>query len=198
MVSTRKTVLSLGVLILLTGAIVFSFSNQSLESPSNQPVNSRQELPYGNWSISTYCSEGEKLLVQFSRPQEGAYPDDPKLNVNITDPHGGNTTFQVIFIIQPLAGSAEISLLDEGEGMMVENPELEVGGVTVYDGNYTAHVYTEAKALAGMYYDDAVLPNLQLFKVYVTREYPNQVFLPVGVGLVIAGLALLVWSVKSS
>lgn len=194
----RKTVLGLGVLILLAGAIVFSSSNQFLESPENQMVNRRQELPYGSWSISTYCSEGEKLLVQFTRPQVGAYPDDPKMIVNITDPYRGNTTFQVIFIITELTGRAEISLLDEGEGMIVENPEFEVGGVTVYDGNYTVYVYTEAKALARLYYDDAVLPNLQLFKVYITREYPNRAFLPVGVGLLIAGLALLVWSVKSS
>lgn len=199
-VSVKKAPLSVSVLILLAGVIVFSWSNQLLETPENQPVNRRQELPYGSWRISTYCQEGEKLLVQFTRPQVGENPivDDPKMLVNITDPHGGNTTFQVIFIIKELTGEARISLLDEGEGMIVENPEFEVGGVTVYDGNYTAYVYTEAQALAGMYYDDGVLPNLQLFKVIITREYPNRTFLPAGVGLLIAGLALLVWGAKSA
>jgi len=198
-VSVRKAVLSLSVLILLAGAIIFSFSNQFLESPENEEVNRHDERPYGSWNISALYSESEKLLVSFTRPKIEFAPDGIALiGVNITDPHRGNTTFEIEFSGSELVGSAEIRLLDEGEGLIVENPEFEVGGVTVYAGNYTAHVFTYAKTLAYIYYDDAKLPFMQLFKEDITREYPNRAFLPVGVGLVIAGLALLVWSVKSS
>lgn len=195
----RKAALGFSVLILLAGVIVFSYSNHVIETPENREVYRREEVPYGSWNISTPCDEGEKLIVAFTRPYEEALPDGVALlGVNITDPHGGNTTYEIEFSGTAVKGEAEIRLLSEGEGLIVENPEFEIGGVTVYAGNYTAYVFTYAKGLAGIYYEDSILPFMQLFKVYIAREYPNRAFLPVGVGLLVVGLALLVWGVKSS
>ncbi|TET62505.1 hypothetical protein E3J49_08115 [Candidatus Bathyarchaeota archaeon] len=205
----RNLHLSLGIIILFFGVIVFSVSNQFTETDFIEVEGSRVEnAPYGEWETSAQFAGGERLFVAFAMPNMEFVPNGEQVSatiwVSIIDPEGGNTTLRVDFK-NPSAPRLNVTLESKADGLTVGElrggfygAPPDIGGVAKYAGNYTAIVYTFGIAMAEAYYyrPDGKLPRLA-FWVFV-RTYPYGVFLPVGVVLIVGGASLSVWAAKTS
>lgn len=208
----RKDRLALGIIILFIGVIVFSMSSQVEETRETQRVGDvERNLPYGEWLIERPFEKGDELFVAFRGPKLEGVPDHqvpPTVWVNITDPNDGNVTFRLSFRINIITRSPElnVTLESRSDGLVVDDSDLgdfndspeDVGGVAGYDGNYTAYVYTFGVEMAGYYYEDAILPFLEFWKIVVQRDYPNRNILPVASALIVGGVLFSIWAARSS
>lgn len=190
----KKALLGLGIILLFIGIVTLSMSYSVEESEKNLLVKREEDLPVGEWRISARYNQSENLLVFFRPPKREGIPDSAAIiDVNITDPEGGNTTFRVVFWKN---GDTDINLTSNDGGLAVPDPLEGVGGTTKYEGLYTVYAYTY---LPLYYYPpNGTLPSFELYKVVVERKYPYHGFLPVSVGLIAAGAILSIWGTKSS
>lgn len=208
----KKAFLGLGVILLFIGTIAFSISVSVDELESNQLVTEEKDLavqmvhptgrptPIGKWEISAQFDKGEELFVLFKSVNPENLIIDHGLtivDVNITSPSGGNTTFRVLFT-DSLQPDVNITLWskDNDSGLIVSDPVEGIGGVAEYDGLYTATVYTIYPHL--IYPPDGTLAWLSLYKTIVEKKYPYFTVLPLGIVLVVAGATLSIWGAKSS
>jgi len=196
--SMRKVPLALGVMLLFVGAVVFSESNRAVKlTPTVKTVAERLELPVGEWEISAYFNESERLLVDFPPPsQEEIIPNgDMIFEVCVVDPEGGNTSFRVAFSTR---GDVNVNLTGNDGGLVVSEPVTEAIGTTQHRGSYTAKVHTDEYLAAYYYPPSGNLTWLHLNKVVERVNYPSIGYLPVGVGLIIGGAVLSGWGARSS
>lgn len=209
----RKALLSLGIVILFVGVIIFSVSNQHMSAlESNRVEGSRAEkLPYGEWKTSVLLGKDERIFVTFGGPNLVGVPNGGDIVtgtmwINITDPEGGNTTFKLEFK-DPDFPQLNLTIETRSDGLVVDDSALgdfndspeDLGGITVGEGNYTATAYTWGLVMAKYYYpDEGVLPYIEFWILVEQIDYPNSGFLPVGAILIIAGVSLSVWASRSS
>ncbi len=195
----RRSFLALGIILLFVGVITFSVSYTPDESEINETVDRKENLPIQKWRISGEFDKGERLFVVFSAvdPENAIVDSSAVVDVNITSPSGGNTTFRVLFT-DTFRPDINISLKskDEDNGLVVSSPLEGIGGEAEYDGMYTAHVYAYLPRL--FYPPDGTLPWLELYRTVVERKYPYTAVLPVGIALIIAGVSLSIWAAGSS
>jgi hypothetical protein len=186
----RKMVFSFGVIVLFVGVIVFSISGSFVEKSSLQLVDDVEE----EWEVSGDFTKGEKLLVMFPPPDwEGIVMNGKEafVDVEIFDPNDATIKFNVTFI---KAGGATIQLESNAGGLVVDEPIGQVGGLTVYDGLYRAHIDERAVYV----YNMGPIPWIKLYRDVGEKEYPHRVFMPVGIVLIIAGILLSIYSVIRS
>jgi len=182
--------------MILVGVMVLPMSLTSSQETRNELVAEREFLVFPDWVISAHFNKGQKLLVFFSdptRPGEDTIPDDSAIIfVNVTDPNGGVTRFNLTF----LKTTVELSVMSNDGGLLIEEPLAGVVGVAQYDGEYTAQVYTWV-GLVGFYYRDGTMRRLDLVEVIEKINHPYLVALPVGASLVAVGVVLVILGARS-
>lgn len=202
---------------MFVGVVVFSFSNRVVREELWVPVNTVRKLPYGEWKVTAYFEEGETIFVGFRGPNLEGVPNGERwaaeMWANITDPNGGNTTILMRFRLRGQTPELNVTVQAKSDGLTVDEPAgdfndspLNIGGVTVYSGNYTVYMYTGGKTLpaqivmAKYYYPTppGEMPRLEFLKVVMNIEYPQRGFLPVGVGCIIVGVSLFLLATRSS
>ena len=207
----RRTPLSLGMIILLAGLIIFSISNEVTETYESVRVEESraEDLPYGQWKTSTDFEKGEMIYLDFPPPTLDMVPNGDQISgtvmINITGPEGGNATFRM-----DLKGTVgpriNITLKSEAEDLEVDDSlfgdfndsSVNVGGVTSLEGVYSACIYVFGPAIAEFYYPpNAILPFMMFWRLVPIRTYPNSQLLPVGGALIVAALLLSFWAVRS-
>ena len=184
----KKLLVIIGIILVFVGIVVTSLSFSTVEN--SQPV-LRYDGPVESWEIEGHYEMDKKLLVYFNPPNLDLYPDQTaNIRVEIINPKGNKTVFEVLF--SRMFGNPtppEFSLVSNEGELIVDNPLGEVGGIVPYTGNYLANITT--RRFWGS-------PNLKLYGEIVEREYPNQFFLPIGLGLIVVGCTLTIWGAKSS
>lgn len=207
----RRTHLGLGMIILLVGLIIFSKSNEVNEIYESVSVeeSKAEDLPYGQWKTSTRFEKGEMIYLDFYGPKLEMVPNGDAISgtimINITDPEGEDTTFRM-----DLQGSEHprfnITLISEAEGLEVDDSlfgefndsPVGIGGVTSLEGDYSACIYVFAQKQAEAYYPpDATLPLMVFWRFVPISTYPSSQLLPVGGILIVAGLLLSFWAIRS-
>lgn len=191
----QKTLLGLGVILLLVGVIVSSYASTTIEASDFILINETTRNSEMPWEVPGNFSKGEKLLVDVSPPRWGeeiiANGDTAIVDVEIFDPYDNLTEFRIIFKERLYPN---FTLRSEANGLIVKNPSGEVGGVTVYDGEYRVHVVE----LAAVYYNMSAPHYIRIYEEIVQNEYPQQSYLPIGIISVVSGVILSVWSLRSS
>lgn len=171
---------------MFVGIIVFSISNKPVEKTDLVLLDDVKK----EWDVSGNFSKGEKLLVMFPPVDWDGIVMNGKeaiVDVEVFDPYNDMTKFRITFERQ---GGASIELKSSEGGLIVEEPIEEVGGLTVYDGLYRAHVDERAVYV----YNMGPIPWIKLYNDVGKKEYPNRVFMPVGIVLIIVGVSLSVYS----
>jgi hypothetical protein len=196
----RKNILALGIILLFIGIITFSISFSAEKTEKNQLIKRKEDLPIGKWEISAQFNKGEKLLVFFSRVQEKNLIVDGTaiIDINITCPKGGNTTFRVMFTdtYHPYA-NITLKSKDNDNGLIVNYPLEGIGGIAEYDGLYKVYVYSYSYLEFNYFPPNGTLPWLELYKVIEEKNYPYLILLPVAIALIIAGVSLSIWAAKT-
>ncbi len=195
----REVALGVGVILLFASVIVFPISLQTVRDLPRDIRASREDVVYPDWTVSAAFSENEILLVYFYPPPKTVgVPAEPEgaryMFVDIMDPHGGNTTFNVTFTQY----SQIFELLSNDDGLVVdENPSTYIGGKTRYNGTYTARVRTIADpGLAGIYYDGGKIRLLEIYMIYEIVNYPYFAAFPVAIALAAVGVVAIVWGAR--
>jgi len=198
----RKAFVALGIILLFAGVIVTSASAIPTEKSERSTV---ATAPRNEWEISGRLNEGNKLSVEFNPPDldELLVPEPTlKLLVEVTDPHGGKTVFEMEFKTG-FGGNTvlnNITLVSKEDGLTVSNPPTEVGGIVPCTGDYLANITTRktARYITPREEEFWAPSNLRLVKEVVHKEYPYLFVLPIGVMLMVVGGSLLFWGVRSS
>jgi len=192
----KKWLLALGANVLLIGLLVSSYSNVPEDRIEHVCINK----VLNDWEVSGNFSENEKLLVFLAPNMSWAwYADEPYDNfytgfftvkINVTDPLKRVTEFKVIFRattgqIEPSLSIWAFELISNQGALVVEaNPGEtlhEIGGSTKVNGTYIASVGK------GAFYPPR---QLSLYKETLRKEYPRSFLLPIGIGIIVAGLSL--------
>ena len=196
----KETFLGVGMILLFAGIIVLPLSLQVTRSEEPSIQADREFLVFPDWTVSAEFNKSEKLIVYFSRPNTEGVPDGDEgiayMFVDIVDPNGGNTTFNVTFS----KSSFEVILHENDGGLLVNLPSTpgpaDIGGTTQYSGEYTARVYTY-RGLAPYYYTNgSTMRRLEIDEVTVETDYPNVWALPVAVSLIAIGIIGVVWGAR--
>jgi hypothetical protein len=197
----KETILGAGMILLFAGIIVLPMSLQSTRNEEPQVLAEREFLVFPDWTVSAEFNKSEELITYFSRPNTEGVPDGDEaiayMFVDIVDPNGGNTTFNVSFS----RTSFEVRLDENDGGLLVNLPSApgpaDIGGTTQYSGVYTARVYTYLGLVAFYYTNSSTMRRLEIDKVTVETDYPNVWALPVAVSLVAVGVIGVVWGAGS-
>jgi hypothetical protein len=184
----RETIFGVGMILLFAGIIVLPMSLQVTRNQENHLMKAREFLVFPDWEVSAQFNESEELVICFSAPSKEGVPDGDGVTdlmfVDIVDPNGGNTTFNVTFT----ETSFEVKLHHNDGGLLVENPLYDIDGVTQYSGKYTARVYTLPVLVPYYYPNSSTMRRLEIYKVTEKTDYPNVWALPVAVSLAAIGI----------
>lgn len=205
----RKALLVLGIIFLLVGVFLASYSRLPTEKIERPMVNRAE----GSWEVSGNLSNGEKIIVGLV-PSEGwsrwAYELFPghtyKVNVSviIEDPLGEEAEFIISYEPPPpgydpvpgkplpifLASPSPFKLVRKGS-LIVDEPLDCVGGLVTQNGTYNVRVVQT-------WWTEGPPERVEIHKEVFGKEYPYTKFLPIGVGLCICGVATLVLRAKFS
>jgi len=163
----KKAVMVAGFFIILIGFVILSMSNYSVEKVDFKPLG-KEYVPNG-WNVTIFCSEGEKLLVRIGPGKHWVANDRTDefhdftflpVDVNVSDPKGDNTTFEVIYRPVPGVESLDIfivKVISKGSGLnlttfthtynergvaytseYLEDPEIS--GIVKFNGTYSVNV----------------------------------------------------------
>lgn len=204
----------IGVIIILSGVILVSYSNKS-EETSTWSIVAYED---NKWNVSTVLQKSDLFRVNVLTPlewAEGQFEAGPLEStgilysaVNISDPEGDATMFVVEWIISSQAPTRQltiwnISVASEGDGLnlvflahgtQTENPESGIyllGGVTTKSGLYNATVY-------GIYPAREEPPSrLEIAKNIKVTKYPYTSLFPLGTGIGAVGVITSFLGVRS-
>lgn len=197
----KETALGLGIILIFVGIIAFPLSLQSTRIPESRLLAEREFLVFPDWTVSAQLNESENMVIYFSRPNTVGIPDGEEvlavMFVDIVDPQGGNTTFNISFTERSFF---RVVHWNDG-GLLVESPQYteygDIGGKTQYTGEYTARVYTYRGLVPYYYPNSSTMRRLEISRATVRIEYPYIAALPVAVSLAAVGLVLTVWGARS-
>jgi hypothetical protein len=185
---------------------------------------SETDQPTGDWNVSALFTTGERLMFVIKDGDGwGWYATDLNpgslstyeslyIDVSIIDPTGGKTNFTIVFEKVQSATALVPSLsffagnLTSNDGGLIMEPEYVwvannqsvyynyaqegiggVGGITKYTGIYTAVV---DKTWGG-----STPPKyLKLYEQGVSTKLPYLFMVPIGVVIMVSGIALSVWT----
>ena len=195
--------MGLGVILLFAGIIVLPLSMQQTTTSQNYRIAWNDEpLVYPNWTLSAELNESDNMFVYFSRPntgEQGWIPNggEVPMFVEIIDPVGGNTTFNITF-----TRTSFTCVVDRNDGgLVIQNPQgmelRDIGGKTLYGGEYTVRVYTFQGNVIYYYPNNATMEVLEIGTVIVSTGYPYIAALPVSLSLVTVGMVLTAWGARS-
>jgi hypothetical protein len=200
--------LVLGIILLLAGVIVVSWSLSTVETEEYDLVVREEDLAYEDWNTSAPFAAQDRLFVAFEGPgMDEPIPNggefDVRFWVNITDPQGDNSTFRADFRREQTP-ELNVTVERRGIGLRIDDPvgnwsdgPLSIGGVAQYDGVYKVHLYTWGASIARFIYPpDGILSYLEMYVVRVTVERPQMNYLPVGIGVAAAGAVIAVWALR--
>lgn len=181
------------------------------------------DQPTGNWTVSGLFTTGERLIFNIKDGAGwGWYATDPNpgspstfeslyIDMSIIDPKGGKTNFMIVFevaasetAITPLLSFFGGNLTHNDGGLTMEpkyvwaannqsvyyNYQEEgiggIGGIVNYDGTYTAVVDKNWTSTPPKY--------LKLYEQGVSYKSPYLFVVPIGVAIMVSGIALSVWA----
>jgi len=196
----KKLLLVIGILLIFTGLIVFSYSRNSVETVTTQTKGSAQ----GKWNA--FCKENiteNDMIVVNVNPGRDWWmltnpPQNPylKIKVNLTDPLGGVTEFEVYYV-RPFGDKEGIllpwnfSIISNNGALKVnENPDgtvPEIGGIAKLSGNYSV------KVKQTMPWPPSAI---EIFKEIKNYKQPWISLSPVGISLIVIGTFFSVVSLK--
>ena len=197
----KETFVGVGVLLLFAGIIVLPMSLQTARNEEPHLVADREFLVFPDWTVSSQLNQSEEFVIYFSPPGIEYIPEptgERYMFVDIADPHGGNTTFNVTFT----KTSFEVRLDSNDGGLEVDLPPTpgpaDIGGTTRYSGEYTVLVRPIVENVASLYYpNSSTMRRLEIYKVTEKIDYPNVWALPVAVSLAAIGIISIVWGARS-
>lgn len=205
----QRNFVGLGLIVLFAGLITFSTSYQSTLDYESERTVRLTDLPYGEWIGSMDFKKGEMFYLGFQGPNLENVPNGDQvsgwLEFNITDPLEGNTTFLVTFKGSE-APEINVTLKLKSDGLEVNDSDFgdfndspeDIGGKTLYEGNYSIQAYTFSKNLAKNFYypPDGSLGFLEIWRRIPNRTYSNEYLRIYSIILIGAGLAITVWGIK--
>jgi len=169
------------------GVIVSSACNSFKERTE------QSEVAEGPWEVSGYFDKGEKLIVYLSTPTAEFFPDHTAtINVTVIDPADNKSVFLIKY--EKNYGFVNITIDSSSNGLIVDEDNLDVGGIANLSGNYTALVNKHAAYL----YKAETDATITLYKETLERDYPYRSMSPVGVAMIVFGASLSIWAAKSS
>jgi hypothetical protein len=197
----KGTIVGAGMILLFAGIMVLPTSLQVTKTPENHLLAEREFLVFPNWIASAQFNESEEMVIYFSRPNTEGVPDGDEvlavMFVDIVDPHGGNTTFNISFTERSFGRAVD----HNDGGLLVKSPQYteigDIGGKTQYTGEYTVRVYTYRGLVPYYYPNSSTMRRLEISKTTERIEYPYIAALPVSVSLAAVGLVLTVWGARS-
>jgi hypothetical protein len=211
----------LGLILLLCGLPVTlwmaGFRTKVSSSIAAVAEADEQQMETGDWKVSGFFTTGERLIFDIKDgknwvmeatdpdPSSPTKFDSLQIGMSIIDPKGGKTNFTITFLTvnSPTAVMPSLSFfggnLTSNDGGLTMEPEniwvannrsvyyRQIGGIVNYDGTYTAVVDEgSAPSTPPMY--------LKLEEQAVSTKSPYLSIVPIGVAIMVSGIALLVWS----
>lgn len=198
----KKLFFATGIIIILIGAGIASYSSVSQSGPQTATVASG----YNIWEISGNYSAGEKLLVGWRYAQAWTQgldePEDDVVPVfhkhiwfEVDDPGNTTTEFNTAFTSYGPSGERlsglflcyiNVSIRATGLNVTAQYPEY-IGGITLMSGIYTARVVKDFEPPL-----NNVTPPywLALEREYTVVQYPFVLLLPAG--CVVSGIGIVV------
>jgi len=196
----NRTLITIGILLVFIGLIVFSYSRTTVEKITTQPLG----ITRNKWSASCNkknATEGDMLIINVV-PEKDWYQLAEienkylKIKVNITDPLGNVTEFEAYYVkafgkpTKLLPWNFSV-IFNNGKLKVNENPDgtvSEIGGITKLGGNYSVEV-----APIGCLKPPTTI---EIFKEIKNYEQPWIFLSPIGVSLIVIGASCSVVSFK--
>lgn len=196
----RKWWMAFGVMLVLVGILVSSWSNSFKELTEIELVNEAED----GFEVSGNFTAGEKLYVKWEEPDWEILRNGEYVVYYLTvigpQPEDGETNFTVKLYSPPKKG-ANVTVSSRGGGLnSCFTGQTFPGGIVQYSGEYVARL----DEIARWYYRGSSPGRgsppgyISLYTEVVRREYPHRSVLPVGIVLMVVGVPLAVWAAKSS
>lgn len=190
----RKFWLFVGVVLLVAGVVVSSWSQQFIEYPEPVQVSSAENT----YEISGTYEVGEKIFVDWKSPDWEeigvAIPNGEWVIYYITflapPPGNGETNFTVKLFN---SGGVDVTVTSSTGGLSNFTSNL-IGGVAQSNGEYTVRM----DELGKNYHNNAPPAYMRLWTETIKREYRQLDALPIGVALIVMGAPLSIWAARSS
>jgi len=204
-IALKTWILTFGMVLLVIGLILMSGSNIQQQSYKEQEIKREVE----KWSISGNFTKGDNMTVAYRQGSDWHQPPfEPStdyipvnykaLYIEITDPNGNITEFEVILVLpyeeSSLLTIFQINVTIDGGGLIFEENPKKIGGIVQYNGTYKIEIPSEW----GIFPSQSPPSYLLLFKYVLVTKYPYTYLLPVGVPFGIVGLTISIWGIKSS
>jgi len=200
--------LALGVILIIAGSILVSIPNVPKERIASELVRGTER----EWSVSANLNQGDAILIEIGYgddwPPPGYFepdPENPGINrlfvlVDIKDPSGSTTQFEVVYIssVNVTLAIWNVNVTQQGgiDATALYNEDRNtytgIGGIVAYSGTHTASLSKE-----GIYPSRNDPPSyLRILKGIRLTEYPYVYFLPAGIvmGIVGAGASIFGWA----
>jgi hypothetical protein len=188
-------------MIIICGIVFSASSSIVIERVQEEilEIKNTRNLQLNECYVTGNFSEKEKIIVKFT-PR--TYEDwkiffmmdngDILVDIEVVPPSGNETIFRVTVVAVPVEGVeriaiANISILKEGD-LIVENPLTEIEGTIPYNGTYIARIKS-ITATTPLY--------LTLIKGKPFIEKPYEIFLPLGIAMITAGMLIIFYSKRS-
>lgn len=204
-----KALLAVGILFLWIGIIFVAYSYYPVENVKERPLISRAEK---EWEVSGNLSKGEKIIVavvpsaDWSIWAQELFAEPIKVNVSIIieDPLGVAAEFKIFYEPPPLTYKHEdpgkpfpiflsnppFKLVNNGS-LIVNEPLDFVGGIVTQSGTYRVRVVPT-------WWTEGPPEYIEIYTEILEKTYPYKQFLPLGVGLCIFGVAMIILRTKRS
>ncbi len=191
----RKILVICGAILLLSGMASISRSQIIQEKKSLETIAYEMD----SWEVSGNFIEGDMLVVDFTPAiwKIRELPDDvipfpyKLVRIEITSPKNETTVFDITLMWPdeaqlPVVGSINLT---EQDGLNTADPIMEVGGIVVDSGQYTARI----PGYYGLWPPESDPPSwIAVRKEIVEREYAFTFLLPAGIVLgIVGGVTLL-------
>jgi len=217
----RKGLVVLGVLLIISGAVLASIGNSS---PTTRVVPERvadvsSDAYTKNWNVSGFLKENDRMVVELRLGGDWAYGQfepDPEgsgtallaVYVDILDPPSYNSTtkFEVLYAARnPEYGSGpplalwKVNVLEPSPGLNTSSlldvnstTYAGIGGITQYTGMYTVNVRS-------LYPPREEPPSyIGIYKGVRVTDEPNNLSLPAGATVAVIGAVTSIFGLRAS
>lgn len=207
----KKLFLAAGLMFLVLGLFLMFGLRSQQETVKKEVIWEEVKKEVNKWQISTEFTEGDKAKLVIKQPPDWVDFLEPEVEdvpyshkfvyVNVTDPHGNESTFEIAFAKPPgyyYLYVYKVTLISPNgfsEDDLLAGIEKTVAGEVMYTGQYTA---TLVAALPPGGSPPSSLAFLKEKEVITTEyEYTNN-FLYSGIAVFSLGVILCFWGAKTS